>query len=120
MPEPLGTALGVLAVVLGLAFFIEGLLLGVMPLGETCREGELEDLVAAAMAAGTGGATMRRLRSLSLPGAGRPMESSDLIIPSRLVERVHRFVTEAGTAGSHSGWTAEVSEVEGVISYLYG
>ncbi len=34
--EPVATSIGVLAVAVGLAFFIEGPLLGVMPLGEAC------------------------------------------------------------------------------------
>lgn len=87
----------------------------------TCREGELDELVGAAMAAGAGGATMRKLRSLSLgeDGMTRTMESSDLIIPSRIVERVQESVVAAGAAGSHSGWTVEVSDVEGVISYQH-
>jgi hypothetical protein len=88
----------------------------------TCREGELDELVGAAMAAGAGGATMRRLRSVSLePGpTSLTMESSDLIIPSKIIERVHESVTATGASGAHSGWAIEVSDVEGVISYQYG
>jgi nitrogen regulatory protein PII len=88
----------------------------------TCNEGDLEDLVRAAMGAGAGGATMRRLRFTNPtadPVVGTTRESSDLVIPADLLEQVHHAVLAVGDGALREGQMLEVSEVEAAVSYVH-
>jgi nitrogen regulatory protein PII len=89
----------------------------------TCAEGDLEGLVAAAMAVGAGGATKRSLR-FSCPTSDNPAgeysrESSDLVVPSSMVAQVHVAVLAAAGGRPGPGQIFEVSTVDSAVSYAY-
>ncbi len=87
-------------------------------------EGRVEELVRVALQAGAGGATLSNLQVPRSVGIGdgivsRARQSSDLIIPTSMVETAYRSVSEALTENAGPDKLVILSKVEKASSYRH-